>query len=252
VREDYPGCYIMFLNRSLTTAILGNSNEILSIKNISCETLGSFEKLLLSDGYRIKEVLATRQTIPENIDNFDAIFILGGPMSANDRFDCLLKEKQLIVNSLRLGIPVLGICLGSQLIAESCGGKVYPGAKKEIGWSFVDIAEEGKNSLFKDIPDRKIQVFQWHGDTFALPENSEVLSSSSLYMQAFRHKTAYGIQFHLEVTQDMIFDWIRQYREEILNENIDKQELVSDVGKKVTDLQKLSKAVYRNFISLIN
>jgi GMP synthase (glutamine-hydrolysing) len=242
----------MFLNRILTTVILGNSNEILSIKNISCETLGSFEKLLLSDGYRIKEVLATKQTIPENIGNFDAVFILGGPMSANDRFEYLLKEKQLIVNSLKLGIPVLGICLGSQLIAESCGGKVYPGAKKEIGWNFVDITEEGKNSLFKDIPDRRIQVFQWHGDTFALPENSDVLSSSGLYLQAFRHKTAYGIQFHLEVTPEMIFNWIREYREEITNENIDKQELVFDIEKKATELHKSSKTVYKNFISLIN
>lgn len=242
----------MFLNRILTTVLLGNSNEILSIKNIFCETLGSFEKLLLSDGYRIKEVLATKQTIPESIDNFDAVFILGGPMSANDRFDYLLKEKQLIVNSLRLGIPVLGICLGSQLIAESCGGKVYPGAKKEIGWDFVDITDAGKNSLFKDIPDKKIQVFQWHGDTFALPGNSDVLSSSGLYLQAFRHKTAYGIQFHLEVTPDMIFSWIREYRDEILNENIDKQELVFDIEKKSADLNKRSKTVYRNFISLIN
>jgi GMP synthase (glutamine-hydrolysing) len=242
----------MFLNRILTTVILGNSNEILSIKNISCETLGSFEKLLLSDGYRIKEVLATKQTIPENIGNFDAVFILGGPMSANDRFEYLLKEKQLIVDSLKLGIPVLGICLGSQLIAESCGGKVYPGAKKEIGWNFVDITEEGKNSLFKDIPDRRIQVFQWHGDTFALPENSDVLSSSGLYLQAFRHKTAYGIQFHLEVTPEMIFNWIREYREEITNENIDKQELVFDIEKKATELHKSSKTVYKNFISLIN
>ena len=242
----------MFLNRILTTVILGNSNEILSIKNISCETLGSFESLLLSDGYRIKEVLATKQTIPENIGNFDAVFILGGPMSANDRFEYLLKEKHLIVNSIGLGIPVLGICLGSQLIAESCGGKVYPGAKKEIGWNFVDITEAGKKSLFKDIPDSKIQVFQWHGDTFALPENSDVLSSSGLYLQAFKHKTAYGIQFHLEVTPEMIFNWMREYREEILNENIDKQELVFDIEKKATDLHNRSETVYKNFISLIN
>ncbi len=242
----------MFLKRILTTVILGNSNEILSIKNIPCETLGSFEKFLLSDGYRINEVLATKQTIPENVGNFDAVFILGGPMSANDNFDYLLKEKHLIVKSLELGVPVLGICLGSQLIAESCGGKVYPGNKKEIGWNFVDITENGKNSLFKNIPDGKIRVFQWHGDTFALPESSEILSHSSLYLQAFRHKTAYGIQFHLEVTSKMIFDWIKVYHEEILNENLDKRELVFDVEKKVTELHKCSETVYKNFISIIN
>ncbi len=242
----------MFLNRILTTVILGNSNEVLSIKNVSCETLGSFEKFLLSDGYRIHEVLATKQTIPENIGDFDAVFILGGPMSVNDKFDYLLKEKQLIVKSLDLDVPVLGICLGSQLIAESCGGKVYPGTKKEIGWNFVDITEDGKNSLFKNIPDRKIRVFQWHGDTFALPENSNILSSSGLYLQAFNYKTAYGIQFHLEVTSNMIIDWIKEYNEEIVSENIDKQELVFNIEIKVRELHKYSKIVYKNFISLIN
>ena len=117
-------CYRMFLKFILTKGVLGNSNEILSIKNISCETLGSLKDFLLSDGYRIREVLATKQVIPENIKNFDAIFVLGGPMSVNDDYDYLRKEKQLILNSIELGIPILGICLGSQLIADSCGGKV--------------------------------------------------------------------------------------------------------------------------------
>ncbi len=242
----------MFLKRILLTVILGNSNEILSIKNIPCETLGSFEKFLLSDGYRINEVLATKQTIPENAGNFDAVFILGGPVSANDNFDYLLREKQLIAKSLEMAVPVLGICLGSQLIAESCGGKVYPGEKKEIGWNFVDITENGKRSLFKDIPGGKIQVFQWHGDTFALPVGSEILSHSGLYLQAFKHKTAYGIQFHLEVTSKMIFDWIGVYRQELLNENVDKRELVFDVEKKVTELHKCSETVYKNFASIID
>ncbi len=240
----------MFLKLILSKVILGNSNEILSIRNISCETLGSLKEFLLSDGYRIREVLAPRQVIPENIKNFDAIFVLGGPMSVNDDYDYLRQEKQLILNSIKLGIPVLGICLGSQLIANSCGGKVYPGSKKEIGWSYVDITEEGKNTLFKNIYDKKIQVFQWHGDTFLLPENASILSSSSLYTQAFRYKTAYGIQFHLEITESMIIDWINEYQKEIMSENLDKQELIFDVNKKVGELNKYSKIVYKNFMSM--
>ena len=124
----------MFLKLILTTIVLGRgggkSNEILAIENIACETLGSLKELLVSDGYRISEILATKHEIPKNIENFDAIFILGGPMSVNDNFDYLWKEQQLIVNSIELGIPVLGICLGSQIISNSCGGKVQDGAKK--------------------------------------------------------------------------------------------------------------------------
>ena len=110
--------------------MLGKSNEILAIQNIACETLGNLKEFLLSDGYGITEILASKQNIPENIDNFDAIFILGGPMSVNDKFEYLMKEKQLIINSIELGIPVLGICLGSQILANSCGGKVQKGTKK--------------------------------------------------------------------------------------------------------------------------
>jgi GMP synthase-like glutamine amidotransferase len=242
----------MFLKPILTIVILGNSNEILSIKNVSCETLGSFEKFLLSDGYRIREVLAPEQAFPENIGDFDAIFILGGPVSANDNLDYLMREKQVIAKSVMAGIPVLGICLGSQLIAESCGGKVYPGKVKEIGWNHVDITDEGKRSLFKGIPDKRIPVFQWHGDTFELPGDSAVLSSSDLYLQAFRHKSAFGIQFHLEVTSKMIFDWVNEYREEMIGENIDKQDMVYGMEKKVEELQRYSEIVYNNFVSTID
>jgi GMP synthase (glutamine-hydrolysing) len=241
----------MFLKSILIVMMLGRSNETLVIQNIACETLGNLKEFLLSDGYGITEILASKQKIPENIDNFDAIFILGGPMSVNDKFEYLMKEKQLIINSIKLEIPVLGICLGSQIIANSCGGKVQKGPKKEIGWGFVDITDNGKNSLFKNIVDKTIPVFQWHGDTFILPKNATVLSISSLYIQAFEYKTAFGIQFHLEVTEQMILDWLQEYQKEIKDENIDKQELVFEMEKKVNELNRYSKIVYKNFISLI-
>jgi GMP synthase (glutamine-hydrolysing) len=241
----------MFLNSILIIIILGRSNEILAVQNIACETLGNLKEFLLSDGYIISEILASKQKIPETIDNFDAIFILGGPMSVNDNLEYLIKEEQLIVNSIELGIPVLGICLGSQILANSCGGKVQKGSKKEIGWGFVDITDYGKNSLFKNIVDDTIPVFQWHGDTFVLPENATVLSLSKLYIQAFEYKTAFGIQFHLEVTEKMILDWIQEYQKEIQDTNVDKEELVFEIEKKVKKLNRYSKIVYENFTSLI-
>ncbi len=96
-----------------------------------------------------------------------------------------------------------------------------------------------------------MEYFQWHGDTYVLPEKTNVLSFSDLYIQAFRFKTAFGIQFHLEVTEQMILEWIKEYQKEILDENIDKQEIIFDMKNKVRELNKFSKIVYKNFMSTI-
>ena len=112
----YFGYYRMFLMLTLNIIMLGKSNEILAVQNIPCETLGTLKEFLQSDGYRISEILASKDAIPKNIENFDAIFLLGGPMSVNDNFEYIKKEKQLVVDSINLGIPILGICLGSQII----------------------------------------------------------------------------------------------------------------------------------------
>ena len=90
----------------------------------------SLKEFLQSDGYRISEILASKDAIPKNIENFDAIFLLGGPMSVNDNFEYIKKEKQLVVNSINLGIPILGICLGSQIIVELLWRKSIQWIKK--------------------------------------------------------------------------------------------------------------------------
>lgn len=208
---------------------------------------------LLSDGFNVKEILATTKTIKsQKLPDYDAVFILGGPMSVNDNIDCLLEEKKLIHSSFNLGIPIFGICLGSQLIASSCGGKVYKGSKKEIGWGEVRITSKGQSSIFDKIPTNKIRVFHWHGDTFTLPSEAEILSESDFYIQAFRFKNAIGIQFHLEVTKDMIQNWIRKYHKELKNENITREGFVNDIDRNVSELESTSKIVYENFRSMIH
>jgi GMP synthase-like glutamine amidotransferase len=207
---------------------------------------------LLSDGFKVKEILATTKTIKsQNLPDYDAVFILGGPMSVNDNLDYLLEEKKLINSSFNLGVPIFGICLGSQLIASSCGGKVYRGPKKEIGWGEVRITSKGQSSIFDKIIGSKIRVFHWHGDTFSLPSEADVLSESDLYIQAFRFKNAFGIQFHLEVTKNMIENWIRKYDKELKNEKISRDGFLIDIDRKVSELERNSKIVYENFKSTI-
>ena len=230
---------------------MGNSNEILAIQNIYCEPLGVLKDYLLSDGFGITEILSEKEKISEDIEKFDAIFILGGPMSVNDYTDSLIKQKQLVINSLKMDILIFGIYLGSQIIADSCGGNVFQGSKKEIGWKTVDITDEGKNTLFKNISFNSIPVFQWHTDTFSLPLDAKVLSVSDLYIQAFKFKNAIGIQFHLEVTKRMIFSWIKEYVYEFNDRNENKFKITNDIENKTKDLHMYSKIVYDNFISLV-
>ena len=232
---------------------MGHTNQILCIKNISFETLGNIKSYLLSDGFKVKEILSTKETIQsQNLPEYDAIFILGGPMSVNDNFDYLLEQKKLILSCFNLGTPIFGICLGSQLIASSCGGKVFRGPKKEIGWGEVRITSKGQSSIFGNILDNKIRVFHWHGDTFTLPKEAEILSESDLYIQAFRFKNAIGIQFHLEVTKNMVQNWIRKYHKELKNENLSGDKLVDELDKNVSELESISKIVYLNFKSMID
>ena len=95
-------------------------------------------------------------------------------------------------------------------------------------------------------------MFHWHGDTFTLPSEAEILSESDLYIQAFRFKNAIGIQFHLEVTKNMIQNWIRKYHIELKNENLSRDGFVNDIDRNVSELQRISKIVYTNFKSMIN
>jgi GMP synthase-like glutamine amidotransferase len=223
---------------------------ILSIQNIEFETLGSLKELIQSDGYVIENIEAQTEPMPQNTGDYTAIIILGGPMSVYDNLGYIVKEQELIRDAIKNKVPVLGICLGSQLIAQAAGGNVYKGSKKEIGWYNVTLNHNGQNDLFKDIKSKTMRVFQWHGDTYDLPSTATIMASSELYPQAFRIGTAVGIQFHLEVNYEMIKRWTHEYRQELNNEKIMSENILSDT-KDIEDLFDKCKVVYSNFARLM-
>ena len=133
-----------------------------------------------------------------------------------DQYPFLRNEDLFIKEAIQRGKQVLGICLGAQLIAKALGAKVYRAPVKEIGWYEISLTEEGvRDHLFSPFP-RTFSAFQWHGDTFDLPNAAKLIATSRpVQNQAFRYgENAYGLQFHLEVTEEMIQEWMNEYEEE--------------------------------------
>jgi GMP synthase (glutamine-hydrolysing) len=223
------------------------SKNVLVVQNIGCEHLGNLSRLFESDGYNISLLNSQKDLIPTDINSYSGIIILGGPMSVYDNYDYLKDQQKLIKKAVDMQIPTLGICLGSQLIAESLGGTVYPGNLKEIGWYNIEITENGSRDIFNGVKPFINKVFQWHGDTFRLPESAIILAKSDTYVQAFRINSAIGIQFHIEINESMIEEWVKIYSREVLDLKLDKTNIMPQQKKQIADLFILCKLVYNNF-----
>lgn len=184
--------------------------SVLAIRHVPFEYMGLIETVL--ERRRIPyRYLDAPETMPP-LDGVNGLVIMGGPMSANDDLPYIKTELQLIERAAARGIPVLGICLGSQLIAKALGARVYRNPTKEIGWFPLHWTEAAQHDrLFAGFHDSEL-IFQWHGETFDLPSGSEWLAwSDACLHQAFRNgDNVYGLQFHLEVTPEMISDWCGQ------------------------------------------
>jgi GMP synthase (glutamine-hydrolysing) len=142
------------------------------------------------------------------IADADTLILMGGSMSANDNVSFLNREIECVQAAVQVGKPVLGICLGAQLIAKALRAKVYANGKKEIGWAPVTFTDAARNDpLF--CGHYSEVIFHWHGETFDLPAGAELLASSAQCRhQAFRFgDRVYGLQFHLEVTPELIAQW---------------------------------------------
>lgn len=206
-----------------------------------CEGAGIFEDVIKDAGVEFRYIeLFNGADVPEGIRRGQRLLIMGGPMNVyqEKEYPFLREEDLLIKEALKEELPVLGICLGAQLIAKAAGARVREGKVKEIGWYKIRLTEEGKRdrifSLFKD----EFTVFQWHGDTFDLPSNAIPLAENDLYLQTFKLQTAYALQFHLEVTEEMIKDWLEVYESELrsLEGVIYPDEILNDAKRYLYEL----------------
>lgn len=200
------------------------------VQHVDCEPLGTLETVLTENLHLVRlaaygDPVAYRHAVSGHVEaqDYDGLLLLGGPMAVYDHAEIegLDDSLRLVRATVHAGLPIMGICLGSQLVAWALGGQVRPGRtmglRKEIGWFPVRLSQRGAvDPLFHGF-DRDRPVFHWHGDTFVLPEGAWHLASSDLYPnQAFRWgRWTYGLQFHVEVTPALVAAFVESYAEEL-------------------------------------
>lgn len=227
--------------------------NVLIIKNIKNEGPGTIEDFLKEKGIQYSIVdfsgcEATEETVPD-VSKYSHLVIMGGPMALyeSDGAPFLHFETAMTRAFILSGKPVLGICLGAQLIAHALKADVYAGKTEETGWYRVEITPEGmKDPVFSTLSvdnESYAEVFQWHGDTFDLPDKTVRLSSSDVYEnQAFRYKdNVYGLQFHIEVRPGMIREWFASEE----GKNVEK--LFSETDSIYPEYRKRAMKFYKAF-----
>ena len=186
--------------------------KVLAFRHVPFEGLGRIATVLADRGisYDYAGLYLDGAPTPD-IAAYDGLIFLGGPMSANDSLPLLDRERALIAQAIERGQPLLGICLGSQLIARALGAQVRANPSKEIGFFDLHFTDPAADTLFEGFTGPET-VFHWHGETWDLPPGAQLLArSQACAHQAFRAgRTIYGLQFHLEATPPMIRDWLVQ------------------------------------------
>jgi len=211
---------------------------ILIIKHIGIEGPGLIADFFNNSRWKVQAVdLSCGDSLPSGLNDLEAVVVLGGPMNVyqESSYPFLKQENKFLRCVLDQEIPLLGICLGSQLMAKAKEAGVVKAPKPEIGWYKVLLTDMGmKDPLFEGLGP-SLRVFQWHQDMFKVPKEALLLACSDVCAQAIRlGKNAYGLQFHIEITPEMIQAWLDYYNPdgELLNSEVIKNMVLDGYREK--------------------
>jgi GMP synthase-like glutamine amidotransferase len=193
------------------------------------------------------------RTVPKDARRFCGLTFMGGPMSVNDDLPWLAPALELVRDAMRKDVPVLGHCLGGQLMAKACGGAVRASPVKEIGWGEVRVAANGvAREWLGSLP--SFEAFHWHGETFSIPPGAtRVLENAHCANQAFALGKHFGMQCHVEMTEQMVGDWLqggaREIEESRASPGVQKPERIrEDLAARVTALHAVADRIYDRWI----
>ena len=217
---------------------------------------GNITKWLQELGEEYEIVQLWRQPISKSLEKYRGLIVMGGTMSANDevRFPFLKDELKVIETWLKTDRPLLGICLGAQLIAKVLGKKVYPAKSPEIGWYPVKFTEKAsKDPLFAEFSPEQ-QLFQWHYDTFDLPDKAELLGSSQKTKhQIFRYaQKTYALQYHPEMDENLINQWVNIHRKKLQQIDLKlPQKIFSETTLYLKNVEKFGRVIVGKLAKMV-
>jgi GMP synthase (glutamine-hydrolysing) len=226
------------------------------LQHHSCKGLGSIADVLAQGRITTSFIRSFKnEPVPKEMGDAVGLIVMGGPQSTYEqkKFPYLRHEIRLIEGALKQAKPVLGVCLGSQLLAATLGARVYPGRQKEIGWNRVTPADfAASDPLFAAVP-KSFIGFHWHGDVFDLPHGATLLASSALTAnQAFRHgKNAYGLLFHMEVTRPQINTMVDTFADELQAAGLNGSAIKLNANTHLQQLQKIGQGVFSRWVALL-
>jgi GMP synthase (glutamine-hydrolysing) len=230
--------------------------NVFILQHIRWEKPGIISDCLESAGISTHIIRAFEgEPIPPAMNGAAGLVLMGGPMGVYDwlEFPFLLEEQRLIEQALKEDKPVLGVCLGCQLLAATLGAKVRKGEQKEIGWHPIALTEDAAEAdpLWRGVVPY-FTAFHWHGDVFTLPHRAVSLAYSELTScQGFRYgKAAYGFLFHMEVTEQIINDMVTAFHGELNEENLDGATLIVKASEHLQRLKSIGKRVFQRWTSL--
>lgn len=201
------------------------------LQHVPFEGPGVFQPCLEKHGYEVSKHLVPAEDVPQDLPDF--LLVMGGPMSVNNPDSWITSELDYIQRAIKADIPVLGVCLGSQLIAKALGGEVKPANRLEIGPMPIALTvEEDTDPVFGTFP-ATIDVFQWHGEGLTLPPGAILLASSEHFpVQAFRSgERTYGLLFHLELETEGVEALCRECVADVLKAGTTTETLLEDAAK---------------------
>jgi GMP synthase (glutamine-hydrolysing) len=234
--------------------------RLLVFQHVAVEPLGTLDALIRARGHRIRFHNFERHPDAEpDVDRYRGLVVLGGPMNVEDqhRRPHLKTELKAIERALEQGKPVLGICLGAQLLAHVLGAPVQRHRQAEIGWYDLEMSAEGRRDTVLGAAGERLPVFQWHSYSYDLPSGAMHLArTETCEQQAFRFgSNVYGFQFHLEADEAVIERWLTlpSFRAELAAAGLptDEQGIRAATATLVAATRRSADTVFNNFLDLI-
>jgi len=233
------------------------SSHVLVVQHVAAEQPGLVALALEAKGLTLKFVrIFEGEAAPRELGDAAGLLVMGGPLGVGDadRIAHLRDEFRLIEQGLDRRCPVLGICLGSQLLAHVLGAKVTTASRREIGWHRVTLSQDGLiDPLFKGL-ESSFFALHWHGDVFELPAGATSLARSELTEhQAFRHGTsAYGLLFHMEVTGEIVDAMVEEFARELEGAGLTPGAILEGAREHLASLSERGRRVFAGWADLVS